>query len=49
MHRRSVPRTLLLARPDNKKHYRLDTSVLTKLVDYAEEGHTLRTHQDVPP
>jgi hypothetical protein len=28
--------------PDNRKHYKLDTSVLTKLVDYAEEGNTLR-------
>jgi hypothetical protein len=35
--------------PDNRKHYKLDTSVLTKLVDYAEEGNTLRTHGDVPP
>lgn len=35
--------------PDSKTHYKLDTSVLTKLVDHAEEGHTLRTHQDVPP
>ncbi|KAK4451205.1 hypothetical protein QBC34DRAFT_447788 [Podospora aff. communis PSN243] len=35
--------------PDDKKHYKLDASVLTKLVDYAEEGHALRTHGDVPP
>ena len=35
--------------PQNSKHYKLDTSVLTKLVDYAEEGNTLRTHGDVPP
>jgi hypothetical protein len=28
--------------PDNRKHYKLDTSVLTKLIDYAEEGNTLR-------
>ena len=35
--------------PENRKHYRLDTSVLVKLVDYAEEGNTLRTHGDVPP
>ncbi|KAK3937229.1 hypothetical protein QBC46DRAFT_366383 [Diplogelasinospora grovesii] len=35
--------------PDTKKHYKLDTSVLAKLVDYAKEGNTLRTHQDVPP
>ena len=35
--------------PDNRRHYKLDTSVLTKLVDFAEEGHTLRTHGDIPP
>ncbi|GAB1319495.1 hypothetical protein MFIFM68171_09705 [Madurella fahalii] len=35
--------------PDNRKHYKLDTSVLTKLIDYAEEGNILRTHGDVPP
>lgn len=35
--------------PENRKHYKLDTSVLTKLVDYAEEGNMLRTHGDVPP
>jgi hypothetical protein len=35
--------------PENRKHYKLATSVLTKLVDYAEEGNTLRTHGDVPP
>ncbi|KAK3369561.1 hypothetical protein B0T24DRAFT_532892 [Lasiosphaeria ovina] len=35
--------------PDNRKHYKLDTSVLTKLIDYAEEGNMLRTHADVPP
>ncbi|KAM7210081.1 hypothetical protein V8F06_014538 [Rhypophila decipiens] len=35
--------------PENRKHYKLDTSVLTKLVDYAEEGNILRTHGDVPP
>jgi hypothetical protein len=34
--------------PDNRKHYKLDTSVLTKLVDYAEEGNALRTYGDVP-
>ncbi|KAK0711610.1 hypothetical protein B0H67DRAFT_646966 [Lasiosphaeris hirsuta] len=34
---------------DDRKHYKLDTSVLTKLVDYAEEGNMLRTHGDVPP
>jgi hypothetical protein len=27
----------------------LITSVLTKLVDYAEEGNMLRAHGDVPP
>jgi len=35
--------------PENWRHYKLDTSVLTKLVDYAEEGNTVRTHGDVPP
>ncbi len=34
--------------PDNRKHYKLDTSVLAKLIDYAEEGNMLRTHADVP-
>ncbi|KAJ4290126.1 hypothetical protein N0V88_006633 [Collariella sp. IMI 366227] len=36
-------------RRHNRKHYKLDTSVLTKLIDFAEEGNTLRTHGDVPP
>lgn len=34
--------------PESKKHYKLDTTVLDKLVDYAEEGKLLRTHSDVP-
>lgn len=36
-------------RDANRKHFRLDTSILTKLVQYAEEGNQLDTHQDVPP
>ncbi|KAK4031845.1 hypothetical protein C8A01DRAFT_51206 [Parachaetomium inaequale] len=31
---------------DNRKHYKLDTSVLTKLIDYTKEGNMLRTHGD---
>lgn len=34
---------------DARKHYKLDTKILTKLVTYAEEGHPLQTHDDVPP
>lgn len=34
---------------DGRKHYKLDTKILTKLVKYAEEGHPLQTHNDVPP
>ncbi|KAH6869397.1 hypothetical protein B0T10DRAFT_501620 [Thelonectria olida] len=34
--------------PESKKHYKLDTNILGMLVDYAEEGHLLRTHDDVP-
>ena len=32
---------------DNRKHYKLDTSVLAKLIDYVKEGNTLRTYADV--
>jgi len=41
-------RTYCWRDPENRKHYKLNTSVLTKLIDYAEEGNTLRTHGDVP-
>jgi hypothetical protein len=34
--------------PDNKKHFFLDTAVLTKFVRFAEDGNTLKTHKDVP-
>ncbi|PTD03466.1 hypothetical protein FCULG_00012778 [Fusarium culmorum] len=34
---------------EQRKHMRIDTSILTKLVEYAEEGNELRTHRDVPP
>ncbi|KAI8654444.1 hypothetical protein NCS57_01189800 [Fusarium keratoplasticum] len=34
--------------PESKKHYKLDTSILGMLVDFAEEGNLLRTHDDVP-
>ncbi|KAI8716789.1 hypothetical protein NCS52_00973300 [Fusarium sp. LHS14.1] len=34
--------------PESKKHYKLDTNILGMLVDYAEEGNLLRTHDDVP-
>ena len=34
--------------PDTKKHWPLDSSILTKLVRYAEEGNELNTHRDVP-
>ncbi|KAG9249510.1 uncharacterized protein F5Z01DRAFT_669079 [Emericellopsis atlantica] len=34
--------------PDTKKHWPLDSSDLTKLVRYAEEGSDLKTHKDVP-
>ncbi|KAK2010630.1 hypothetical protein LZ32DRAFT_535655, partial [Colletotrichum eremochloae] len=33
--------------PDTKKHYLLDTCVLSKLVDYSKEGKPLKTHNDV--
>ncbi|PTD02532.1 hypothetical protein FCULG_00012603 [Fusarium culmorum] len=34
---------------EQRKHMRLDTSILTKIVEYAEEGNEVRTHRDVPP
>lgn len=33
---------------ENRKYYEFDTSGLTKLVNYAEEGNIFRTHGDVP-
>lgn len=36
---------------ETKKHHKLDTGTagtLSKLVDYAEEGNILQTHNDVP-
>ncbi|VTO92628.1 unnamed protein product [Fusarium graminearum] len=34
---------------EQRKHMRLDTSILTKIVEYAEEGNEVRSHRDVPP
>lgn len=34
--------------PDSKRHFPLDTSVMTKLVRFAEDGNVLDTHKDVP-
>jgi hypothetical protein len=34
--------------PETKKHYKLDTNILNMLIDFAEEGNVLRTHDDVP-
>jgi hypothetical protein len=34
--------------PGTQKHHKLETTVLEKLVGFAEEGNTLRTHDDVP-
>lgn len=34
--------------PETKKHCKLDTNILSMLVDFAEEGNLLRTHDDVP-
>ncbi|KAG5654824.1 hypothetical protein KAF25_000231 [Fusarium avenaceum] len=34
--------------PVSKKHFKLDSSLLNKLVDYAEEGGLLRNHDHVP-
>ncbi|KAI1315582.1 hypothetical protein F5Y16DRAFT_202129 [Xylariaceae sp. FL0255] len=30
------------------KHYKLDSDIMERLVDFAEEGHKLETHADVP-
>ncbi|CAG7558183.1 unnamed protein product [Fusarium equiseti] len=32
----------------SKKHFKLDSTLLNKLVDYAEEGGLLRNHDHVP-
>lgn len=32
----------------NDKHYKLDSDIMERLVDCAEEGHKLETHADVP-
>jgi hypothetical protein len=34
--------------PDGKKHYKLLTPHLKSLIEYVEQGHTLRSHNDVP-
>jgi hypothetical protein len=34
--------------PVGKKHYRLRTQTLKRLVTYAEKGGILETHKDVP-
>ncbi|VTO87430.1 unnamed protein product [Fusarium graminearum] len=34
--------------PVSKKHFKLDSSLLNKLVDYAEEGRLMRNHDHVP-
>lgn len=34
--------------PDSKRHFPLDTGVMTKLVRFAEDGNVLDTHKDVP-
>ncbi|KAM0539656.1 hypothetical protein ACHAO7_011967 [Fusarium culmorum] len=34
---------------EQRKHIGLNTSILTKMVEYAEQGNELRTHRDVPP
>lgn len=34
---------------ERRKHMGLNTSILTKMVEYAEQGNELRTHRDVPP
>ncbi|KAF5611248.1 hypothetical protein F25303_14494, partial [Fusarium sp. NRRL 25303] len=34
---------------EQRKHMGLNTSILTKMVEYAEQGNELRTHRDVPP
>ncbi|KAF9765082.1 hypothetical protein IL306_002693 [Fusarium sp. DS 682] len=34
---------------EQRKHIGLNTSILTKMVEYGEQGNDLRTHRDVPP
>jgi hypothetical protein len=34
--------------PDGKKHYKLNTHHLRSLIRYVEQGHELRTHNDMP-
>ncbi|KAL5611175.1 hypothetical protein FOBRF1_007292 [Fusarium oxysporum] len=34
---------------EQRKHMGLNTSILTKMVEYAGQGNELRTHRDVPP
>ncbi|TWU71467.1 hypothetical protein ED733_002851 [Metarhizium rileyi] len=34
--------------PSNKKHYKLDSDIMEKFVDYAEEGNKLEKHDGVP-
>ncbi|GKU08433.1 unnamed protein product [Fusarium langsethiae] len=34
---------------EQRKHIGLNTSLLTKMVEYAEQGNELRTHREVPP
>ncbi|KAM5528948.1 hypothetical protein FOXYSP1_16792 [Fusarium oxysporum f. sp. phaseoli] len=34
---------------EQRKHMGLNTSILTKIVEYAEQGNELRMHRDVPP
>lgn len=41
-------RPLLLAGSSGKKHYRLRTQTLRRLVTYAEKVGILETHKDVP-
>ncbi|KAL0929596.1 uncharacterized protein CTRU02_215495 [Colletotrichum truncatum] len=47
-HVESCPHPYCWRDPDTKKHHPLDTRVLSKLVDCAEEGKPLKTHNDVP-
>lgn len=42
------PWSSLLARHYGKKHYRLRTHHLKALIDFVEQGHVLRSHEDVP-
>ncbi len=34
--------------PSNKKHFKLDSDTMERLVDFAEEGNELEKHDDVP-